>query len=117
MAVFPIFARMLRDGFEVTPDYGGQRTPMDDGIAKQRPTRTLPMNGMPINVLLQTKADLAAWKSWVENDIDRGFGWFDWPDPMAGYAIKSARIINGALTYSPATLTATRVSFKLETLG
>lgn len=117
MAVFPTFARMLRDGFEVTPDYGGQRTPMDDGIAKQRPTRTLPVNTMPVSVLLQTKADLAAWQSWVANDISRGFDWFDWPDPMAGNAIKSARIVNGALKYTPATMTATRVSFSLETLG
>lgn len=114
---FPNYAQMLRPGFDEAPNFGVQRSEMDSGLAKQRPTRTLPITPRNCGVFFGSLADRNAFMDWVRIDLAGGSGWFEWPDPLAGNVIKLARIVGGAVKYTPTSFTTHQAAFSIETVG
>lgn len=114
MASFPTYADILEDDYVETPDYGVLRTDTDGGIAKQRPTRSLPIVTRDATVYVESLADRLLFDNWFKSGITGGTGWFDWTD-IDG-VVKPTRIVNGQLSWSPVGL-AWRGKVQLETVG
>lgn len=115
MSTFPAYAKVLLAGFTETPDFGVLRTEMDSGIAKQRPTRSVPIVTRDVVIHLETLADKNSFGTWLKNDLNGGTGWFDWLDPLDGL-VKQTRIVGGKLQWtSPGKVW--RASGQLETVG
>jgi len=115
MATFPSYARIIEPGYGEAPDYGVLRSPMDDGLAKQRPRRTLPVVGRDVQILVLDKHDKLEFDKWVKTEINGGTGWFDLVDPVDDVQ-KKARIVAGKYRWStPGGVWI--ASCQLETLG
>lgn len=115
MATFPTYAKILLAGFDEQPDYGVLRTDMDNSIAKQRATRSLPIVTRSASILVMSKADKQAFGAWMKTDLSGGVGWFDWVDPLDGET-KQTRIVGGAVKWtSPGIVWLAQV--QIETVG
>lgn len=115
MATFPAYACILLAGYEEEPDFGVLRSPMDDGLAKQRPRRTLPIVTRSATIRVPDKASKALFDAWVKNDLNGGTGWFSYADPL-DQKTKQARIVGGKYKWtSPGRIWLAQC--QLETLG
>lgn len=114
LPVFPAYARILREGFDETPDFGVLRTEMDGSVAKQRPRRSLPIVTRSAAVLVD--GSKVAFDAWFRDELGGGAGWFSWADPVDGVT-KNARIVSGKLQWRPESKTLWRASVQIETLG
>lgn len=115
MATFPSYARILLPGYGEEPDYGVLRSSMDDGLAKQRPRRTLAIVTRDVNIMVRSKADKNLFDAWVKTDINGGAGWFDYYDCLDN-TTKQARIVGGKYKWSsPGRIWL--AACQLETLG
>lgn len=99
MAVFPIYAKVLRPGFSEEADYGVLRTEMDGGIAKQRARWSKPKVTRDVVVRVNNISSKLLFDEWVRSDISGGAGWFSWVDNRDGVT-KQARIVNGKITWA-----------------
>lgn len=99
MSVFPEYAKVLLAGYSEEADYGVLRTEMDSSIAKQRPTRSVPIVTRNVTIHVENIADKNAFDAWRKNDLNGSVGWFDWLDPLDG-TVKQARIVGGKLQWS-----------------
>lgn len=115
MATWPAYAKILLEGFNERPDYGVLRTDMDNGIAKQRPRRSLPIVTRDVTVLVLSAEDKQQFDAWFRDDLYGGTGWFSWTDPVDGVT-KQGRFVGGQLTWaSPGKVWKAQV--QIETLG
>lgn len=115
MSSFPDYAKVLLSGFTEADDYGVLRTDMDSGIAKQRPTRSLPIVTRDVIIHVETLADKNAFDTWRKTDLNGSVAWFDWLDPLDG-VVKQARFVGGKLQWtSPGKVW--RASGQMETVG
>lgn len=115
MSTFPTYAKVLLSGFSESDDYGVLRTEMDSGIAKQRPTRSIPIVTREVVIHVETLADKNAFDAWRKTDLNGSVGWFDWLDPLDG-VVKQTRIVGGKLQWtSPGKVW--RASGQIETVG
>lgn len=94
MATWPDYACLLVQGYNEQPDYGVLRTDMDGGIAKQRPRWSVPIVTRSATIMVQSDADKEAFDDWIDGDINRGTGWFDWVVPRTSRTVR-ARIVRG----------------------
>ncbi|RXZ42715.1 hypothetical protein [Crenobacter cavernae] len=116
LPTFPPYARILRDGYDETPDFGVQRTEMDGGLAKQRPRYSTPIVTRAATLLVEHAADKRLFDDWFRAELAGGAGWFSWTDPVDGVS-KSARVVDGKLQWKPSAGRAWLASTQLETLG
>jgi len=115
MVAFPSYARIIEPGYGEAPDYGVLRSPMDDGLAKQRPRRTLAVVTRDAQILVLDKQDKLQFDAWIKTEINGGTGWFEIVDPVDGVT-KQARIVGGRYRWStPGGVWI--ASCQLETLG
>lgn len=115
MSAFPGYAKILLSGYSEDADYGVLRTEMDSSIAKQRPTRSLPVVTRTVVIHVETVADKNSFDAWRKNDLNGSTGWFDWLDPLDG-VVKQTRIVGGKLQWtSPGKVW--RASGQIETVG
>ncbi len=115
MSTFPAYAKILLSGFAEDADYGVLRTEMDNGIAKQRPRRSLPVVTRTVVIHVDSLADKNAFDTWRRVDLSGSAGWFDWTDPLDGVT-KQTRIVDGKLQWtSPGKVW--RASGQIETVG
>lgn len=115
MAAFPSYAKILLAGFKEEPDYGVLRTDMDGGIAKQRPRWTTKIVTRDVTIHVETVARKNDFDLWMDLDLNRGAGWFDWVDPL-DQVLKQARIVSGKISWSsPGKVW--RATARLETVG
>lgn len=99
MATFPSYAKILLAGFGEEPDFGVLRSEMDNSIAKQRPTRSLPIVARDATLMVQSLDDKKSFDAWIKTDAKGGAGWFDWTDPLDGLT-KLTRIVGGKYKWS-----------------
>jgi len=115
MSTFPTYAKILLSGYAEDADYGVLRTEMENGIAKQRPRRSLPIVTRTVVIHVETLADKNAFDTWRRVDLFGSAGWFDWLDPLDG-VVKQTRIVGGKLSWtSPGKVW--RASGQIETVG
>lgn len=115
MSTFPSYAKVLLSGFTENADFGVLRTSMDNSIAKQRPTRSIPIVARDVIIHVESIEDKNAFDLWRKVDLNGSAGWFDWLDPLDG-VVKQTRIVNGRLQWtSPGKVW--RASGQLETVG
>lgn len=115
MSTFPNYAKVLLSGYSEEADYGVLRTEMDNGIAKQRPRRSLPIVTRTVVIHVETLADKNAFDTWRQIDLSGSSGWFDWLDPLDG-VVKQTRIVGGKLQWtSPGKVW--RAAGQIETVG
>jgi hypothetical protein len=115
VADFPSYAKVLLEGFSEKADYGGLRSEMDSGIAKQRPRFTTPIRKRSATLLVNSAVDRTLFESWMRSEINYGFGWFNWRDPVDGKT-KQARFVNGDLNWSSPGIV-WKASCEIETIG
>ena len=115
MAAFPTYARLLLDGYGQTPDYGVLRSQMDNSLAKQRPTRSLPVVTRDATLMVESLADQLAFDEWFGTDLSGGTGWFDFR-ALDG-KVKPARIVNGDIRWNSPGGGIWLAQVKIETLG
>lgn len=115
MATFPAYAEVVMDGYDEEPDYNPLRSPMDDGLAKQRARRTLPIVTRSATIKVPSKAHKLLFDAWAKTDINRATGWFDYHDCVDGQT-KPARIVGGKYKWAPVN-GIWLASCQLETLG
>lgn len=114
LPTFPAYARLLREGFDESPNFGVQRSEMDGSVAKQRPRFSKPIVTRSATLLVDGQK--AAFDVWFRDDLNGGAGWFSWRDPVDG-ATKNARIVSGKLQWRPVSPTLWQASVQIETLG
>jgi len=115
MATFPSYACILFDGYSEAPDYGVLRSQMDDGLAKQRARRTLPIITREVRIIVPDTPEKLLFDAWVKTDLFGGVGWFDFTDP-ADDVNKRARIVAGRYSWTkPGRVWV--AACQLETLG
>lgn len=115
MSTFPSYAKILLSGYAEEADYGVLRTEMDNGIAKQRPRRSIPIVTRTVVIHVETLEEKNAFDMWRRVDLFGSAGWFDWTDPLDGVT-KQTRIVDGKLQWtSPGKVW--RASGQIETVG
>ncbi|SOE48109.1 hypothetical protein [Orrella dioscoreae] len=115
MADFPEYACILLQGYTETPDYGVLRTEMDNGIAKQRPTRSLAIVTRAATIHVGVLANKLLFDEWARTAISGGAGWFNWTDPLT-QTVKQTRIVGGRYEWSsPGKVW--RATCQIETVG
>lgn len=115
MATFPDYACLLLAGFTEQADYGVLRSEMDNGIAKQRPRRSIPIVTRDATISVGSLADKRLFDQWTRVELSGGAGWFDWTDPLDGVT-KQARIVSGQYQWSsPGRVW--RATCQIETVG
>ena len=79
--MWPTYARILWDGFSVTPDNDVHRTEFDDGTVRQAKSlsRVLRVRAFDFQV---KASDKAAFNTWLEDNTATSFGFWDTDDEM-----------------------------------
>ena len=119
MATFPSDGILLFPGYAENPESVVERTPMDDGMAKQ--SRIYSSREVQRTVRYKfTRIGYIDFKTWVDTDIAGGSGFFDWVDPLDGLT-KQGRMVNGGFSGVPDSTGEGQepdwiVSFTLETI-
>lgn len=99
MSSFPLYAKVIMEGFSETSDYGVLRTQMDGGIAKQRARWTKPVVTRDVQILCSSVSLKISFDDWIRNDLQGGVSWFDFTDPVSNQ-VKQARIVDGKVSWS-----------------
>lgn len=104
----------LRSGFQLARQSGVERTDMESGPARQRRVTRSKLHEVPASWLF-TDAQMAAFRSFFDNDISGGADWFTatwrlWD----GAATRELRFISGEFSVDAAGNGLWRVSAKLD---
>ncbi len=118
MSSFPAYPKLKFDGIKESSGQAVLRTPMEDGMVKQTKWRAKTLRERPLIYLLDSAADYASFKAWVDTTLNMGADWFTWTDP-ASATVKTARLVKGTegVTYMPVRKVLDRweAQFRLET--
>lgn len=96
MATFPTYAKLMHDGHRVAHAPAVLRTEMESGPPKQIKIHSRSMVTHQVQYAINTVANYQSFWTWFKNDIARGAGWFDWPDPIDD-TVRTARIVGGVI--------------------
>lgn len=117
IVIFPSYAMLLVDGFELRASGHVQRSEMEDGYTHQAPAHSLTRYELPLTYRLATTALKEAFEAWRVGN-GNGALFFRWPDPVdpTGATLRRARFVKGETVYKPLTrrLDDWQVSFTLE---
>lgn len=116
MSAWPDYALILADGYNESRNRGMLRDDMDSGIAKQRARFTKSIVTRSITIAVLSRADKVAFDAWVENDLDGGALWFDYPDGMNGGTVRG-RIVGGDVKWSEPAGQLCRAQLQVESIG
>jgi len=117
---FPAFKALDFDSLVDQAESAVLRTEMESGHAKQAQKYTQAVFTRSLSYVF-TSAQYAAFKTWWNDDIGLGSGWFDWDDPLDG-ATKTVMMKNGVFAAVPIDLGAGsepdwQISFQLDIRG
>lgn len=113
---FPADILVVRAGYTESADHGVVRTDMDGGIAKQRARWSLPIVTRQVTLLARSLDAKTAMDAFVANELAGGAKWFTWSNPASG-AHQRARLVGGAVEWSPQGSSVWQASCQIETLG
>ena len=97
---WPLSRKPEASSYREVPVPGVRRTNMESGPPKQSRFRDRELLQRPCRYFI-TAAERTAWRTFFNGELAFGTSWFDWPDPLAGGANKSARIVGGRYTIAP----------------
>lgn len=117
MPALPAYVTVLFPGYAEEFDPRANRTQMEDGFVKQATHASRVLVARPVDLLIKSKADYDAFRTWYENDIGR-VGFFDFTDPRDA-VVKQARFEGGKIAPRPTRKDMERwtVGCRIETWG